>query len=215
MRLGIADPAVDVARVRAVRKAIGPHVRLMADANQGLIRKPGDPAWPGAGGIRPDLVRRAAAGLGSRRACARRGRARHADRQRRNRIHPLRLPAHAGIALRRRPDARSAACRRRQRIHASRSHGGEPRHSGVEPSLPGDEHPGARRARERELPRIHALVFRSLPRDDSSSTTAMRWCRNDRASASRSITDYIDAPRAGVDAPAIDYDSQTLREKLQ
>lgn len=36
MRLGNADPAVDVARVRAVRKAIGPHIRLMADANQGL-----------------------------------------------------------------------------------------------------------------------------------------------------------------------------------
>ena len=36
MRLGSADPAVDVARVRAVRKAIGPGIRLMADANQGL-----------------------------------------------------------------------------------------------------------------------------------------------------------------------------------
>ena len=36
MRLGSADPSVDVARVRAVRNAIGPHVRLMADANQGL-----------------------------------------------------------------------------------------------------------------------------------------------------------------------------------
>jgi len=36
MRLGHPDPAVDIARVRAVRDAIGPHVRLMADANQGL-----------------------------------------------------------------------------------------------------------------------------------------------------------------------------------
>jgi L-alanine-DL-glutamate epimerase-like enolase superfamily enzyme len=36
MRLGSSDPAVDVARVRAVRKAIGPGVKLMADANQGL-----------------------------------------------------------------------------------------------------------------------------------------------------------------------------------
>ena len=36
MRLSSADPAVDVARVRAVRKAIGPGIRLMADANQGL-----------------------------------------------------------------------------------------------------------------------------------------------------------------------------------
>ena len=36
MRLGHADPAVDIARVRAVREAIGPHVNLMADANQGL-----------------------------------------------------------------------------------------------------------------------------------------------------------------------------------
>jgi L-alanine-DL-glutamate epimerase-like enolase superfamily enzyme len=36
MRLGHADPAVDVARVKAVREAIGPGIRLMADANQGL-----------------------------------------------------------------------------------------------------------------------------------------------------------------------------------
>jgi L-alanine-DL-glutamate epimerase-like enolase superfamily enzyme len=36
MRLGHADPAVDVARVRMVREAIGPHVKLMADANQSL-----------------------------------------------------------------------------------------------------------------------------------------------------------------------------------
>lgn len=36
MRLGSPDPAVDVARVRAVRKTIGPHIALMADANQGL-----------------------------------------------------------------------------------------------------------------------------------------------------------------------------------
>jgi L-alanine-DL-glutamate epimerase-like enolase superfamily enzyme len=35
MRLGLADPREDVARVAAVRDAIGPHVRLMADANQG------------------------------------------------------------------------------------------------------------------------------------------------------------------------------------
>ena len=36
MRLGSPDPAVDVQRVRAVREAIGTHVKLMADANQGL-----------------------------------------------------------------------------------------------------------------------------------------------------------------------------------
>ena len=36
MRLGSADPMVDVARVKAVRNAIGPHIALMADANQGL-----------------------------------------------------------------------------------------------------------------------------------------------------------------------------------
>jgi L-alanine-DL-glutamate epimerase-like enolase superfamily enzyme len=36
MRLGSPDPAEDIARVRAVREAIGPHVALMADANQGL-----------------------------------------------------------------------------------------------------------------------------------------------------------------------------------
>ncbi len=36
MRLGSADPAVDLARVRAVREAIGPDIRLMADANQSL-----------------------------------------------------------------------------------------------------------------------------------------------------------------------------------
>ncbi|MGK7865532.1 mandelate racemase/muconate lactonizing enzyme family protein [Falsiroseomonas sp. E2-1-a4] len=35
MRLGKPDPAEDAARVRAVRDAIGPHVALMADANQG------------------------------------------------------------------------------------------------------------------------------------------------------------------------------------
>jgi L-alanine-DL-glutamate epimerase-like enolase superfamily enzyme len=36
MRLGNPDPAMDIARVRAVREAIGPHIELMADANQGL-----------------------------------------------------------------------------------------------------------------------------------------------------------------------------------
>jgi L-alanine-DL-glutamate epimerase-like enolase superfamily enzyme len=36
MRLGLADPNADIARVRAVRQAIGPQVRLIADANQGL-----------------------------------------------------------------------------------------------------------------------------------------------------------------------------------
>ncbi len=36
MRLGSGDPMIDVARVKAVRKAIGPHIALMADANQGL-----------------------------------------------------------------------------------------------------------------------------------------------------------------------------------
>ena len=36
MRIGSPDPATDVARVKAVREAVGPHVRLMADANQGL-----------------------------------------------------------------------------------------------------------------------------------------------------------------------------------
>ncbi len=36
MRLGLPDPAQDIARVKAVRDAIGPTVKLMADANQGL-----------------------------------------------------------------------------------------------------------------------------------------------------------------------------------
>jgi L-alanine-DL-glutamate epimerase-like enolase superfamily enzyme len=36
MRLGMPNPADDIARVRAVREAIGPGVTLMADANQGL-----------------------------------------------------------------------------------------------------------------------------------------------------------------------------------
>jgi L-alanine-DL-glutamate epimerase-like enolase superfamily enzyme len=36
MRLGMPDPRQDAERVRAVRAAIGPGVRLMADANQGL-----------------------------------------------------------------------------------------------------------------------------------------------------------------------------------
>jgi L-alanine-DL-glutamate epimerase-like enolase superfamily enzyme len=36
MRLGMADPRQDAERVRAVRAAIGPGIRLMADANQGL-----------------------------------------------------------------------------------------------------------------------------------------------------------------------------------
>jgi L-alanine-DL-glutamate epimerase-like enolase superfamily enzyme len=35
MRLGLANPQADAARVRTVRKAIGPEVKLMADANQG------------------------------------------------------------------------------------------------------------------------------------------------------------------------------------
>ncbi len=36
MRLGHADPAYDIARVKAVRDVIGPGIKLMADANQGL-----------------------------------------------------------------------------------------------------------------------------------------------------------------------------------
>jgi L-alanine-DL-glutamate epimerase-like enolase superfamily enzyme len=36
MRLGSPDPATDIARVRTVRAAIGPHIKLMADGNQGL-----------------------------------------------------------------------------------------------------------------------------------------------------------------------------------
>ena len=36
MRLGMPEPAADIARVRAVREAIGPGIKLMADANQGL-----------------------------------------------------------------------------------------------------------------------------------------------------------------------------------
>lgn len=36
MRLGSPDPATDLARVAAVREAIGPKIKLMADANQGL-----------------------------------------------------------------------------------------------------------------------------------------------------------------------------------
>ena len=36
MRLGSPDPAVDAARVRALRKAVGPSITLMADANQSL-----------------------------------------------------------------------------------------------------------------------------------------------------------------------------------
>lgn len=36
MRLGSSDPKTDIARVKAVRDAIGPDVKLMADANQGL-----------------------------------------------------------------------------------------------------------------------------------------------------------------------------------
>lgn len=36
MRLGHSDPRDDIARVRAVRQAIGPKIKLMADANQGL-----------------------------------------------------------------------------------------------------------------------------------------------------------------------------------
>jgi L-alanine-DL-glutamate epimerase-like enolase superfamily enzyme len=36
MRLGSPEPATDVARVRAVRIAIGPKIKPMADANQGL-----------------------------------------------------------------------------------------------------------------------------------------------------------------------------------
>lgn len=36
MRLGLPNPADDIARVAAVRDAIGPGIKLMADANQGL-----------------------------------------------------------------------------------------------------------------------------------------------------------------------------------
>jgi L-alanine-DL-glutamate epimerase-like enolase superfamily enzyme len=36
LRLGSPEPTTDVARVRAVRTAIGPKIKLMVDANQGL-----------------------------------------------------------------------------------------------------------------------------------------------------------------------------------
>lgn len=35
MRLGLPDPRDDISRVKAVRETIGPHIKLMADANQG------------------------------------------------------------------------------------------------------------------------------------------------------------------------------------
>ena len=41
MRLGSPEPETDVARSRAVRTAIGPKIKLMADANQGLTESQG------------------------------------------------------------------------------------------------------------------------------------------------------------------------------
>ena len=36
MPLGLPDPKTDIVRIKAVRAAIGPGIKLMADANQGL-----------------------------------------------------------------------------------------------------------------------------------------------------------------------------------
>ena len=162
MRLGSPEPETDVARVRAVRTAIGPKIKLMADANQGLTESQAirlgraleefDLTW-----FEEPLPAWDLDGLRAR-GC----RARHANSERRNRIHPLRFPTHAGVTLRRHPDARSAARRRCKRIHTRRAHGGELRYSGLQPSVSGDQPAGARRPREHDLSRIHALVFQTL-----------------------------------------------------
>ena len=94
MRLGSGDAHEDARRVGVVRNAIGPKIALMADANQALTPARGDPPWSPDRGTRSHLVRGAAAGLRSRRLCRRGGRPRHADRQRRDRVHSVWISPH-------------------------------------------------------------------------------------------------------------------------
>ena len=60
------DAATDVARVRAVRDAVGPDVAIRLDANQGWTPRRGGPGDPGARGRRPRRRARRAAGAGRR-----------------------------------------------------------------------------------------------------------------------------------------------------
>ena len=56
MRFGSPEPATDIARVRAVRDGNRAEDQADGRCQSGPERKPGDPARPGAGGIRSDLV---------------------------------------------------------------------------------------------------------------------------------------------------------------
>ena len=121
-------------------RRIGPDIRLMADANQGLIESAGDPAraarW------------RSSTSPGSRSRC-RPGTSRALPASRPRSTRPIasgeteytRYGFRRMLELRsrRHADARPAARRRRQRVHARRPHGGELRRAGLEPSVPGDE----------------------------------------------------------------------------
>ncbi len=113
MRLAPGPLAATEARVRAVREAIGPGVKLMADANQqlgeaeairmGRMLEGYDLTW-----FEEPLPAWDLAGRGPRR-----GRARHADRVRRDGVRALRVPPDARAAVGRRADAGPAARRRR------------------------------------------------------------------------------------------------------
>ena len=71
IKVGHPSPAVDLARVRAVREHLGDDVPLMVDANQQWDRPTAQRIGPRAGGVRPGLDRGAARRLrrrGPRRA---------------------------------------------------------------------------------------------------------------------------------------------------
>ena len=89
MKIGLGSIKRDFERVKAVRDAIGPDVKLMVDANHCLHRSRRDPARPQAGRTRHRVVRGADFAGRYRRVCRGIAGARHGGSGRRERIHPL------------------------------------------------------------------------------------------------------------------------------
>ena len=93
MKIGAVPIAEDVARVKAAREAVGPDVKLMIDANCALPLVRGGAACRTGGGVRSVLVRGADRARRLRGAPAHRGEDLDPHRHRRERVHPLRVPA--------------------------------------------------------------------------------------------------------------------------
>jgi L-alanine-DL-glutamate epimerase-like enolase superfamily enzyme len=162
MRVGVIDGAVrnSVARVKAAREALGPDIGLMCDAHGTYtvadakqfcrLVEDCDLTWfeePVTGDDKRGLAEVRASTVG-------------ADRGRRKRIHPLRLPRHRAARRRRLLPARPGDLRRHQRGDAHRRH--RQRLQPAPGATPVDRRTGVRRrpARDGGLPgRLHPRVL--------------------------------------------------------